>query len=97
MNKLEWQHLIFLMTKLDKNDQTESFLNLFLTASERDALSTRYQIIKALLKGDKTQRVIAKELKVSIAKITRGSNFLKTLKDEELAFLKSTLLEKNHD
>ena len=48
-------------------------LDLLLTMEEKENLAMRYLIIKELLQKKKTQREIAKQLDVSIAKITRGS------------------------
>jgi len=55
---------------------------LFFTIEEKETLSSRYLIIKALLQGDETQREIADIHKVSIAQITRGSNALKLISPE---------------
>jgi TrpR family trp operon transcriptional repressor len=65
--------------------------DLFFTAEERNDLAMRYWIIKELIAGKKSQRQIAQELKVSIAKITRGSNEIKRLSPKLLAFLKNNL------
>ena len=51
--------------------------DLFLTKAEQEDIALRYNIITELLSGKKTQREIAKEFHVSIAKITRGSNALR--------------------
>ncbi len=51
----------------------------------------RYLIIKELLQKKKPQRQIAKDLNVSIAKITRGSNELKRMHPKLLQFLKKNL------
>jgi len=66
-------------------------LDLFLTADEKANLSMRYLIVAELLKGNKTQREIAKELNVSIAKITRGSNELKRMNATFLKYLEERL------
>lgn len=55
---------------------TELF-DCLLTHEEKESIETRCLIVKALLDQKKTQRQISEELKVSIAKITRGSNQLK--------------------
>ena len=52
----------------------------------------RYSIIHELIKQEKTQREIAKELNVSIAKISRGSNELKRIDKKLLTYLKEKLL-----
>lgn len=68
-------------------------LDLFLTADEKTDLETRFLIVKELLKEEKTQRQIAKEFNVSIAKITRGSNELKRMNPKLIVYLKEKLFE----
>ncbi len=60
------------MTKKDIN----TFLHEILTDSEVDDLSKRWRILK-LLSCDFTQREVAKELGVSLCKVTRGAKILK--------------------
>lgn len=50
----------------------ELFLKGILTVKELDEIATRLQIVKLLKKGVSQQR-IAKQLKVGIATVTRGS------------------------
>ncbi len=78
---------------LTKDKKTCSFLfDLFLTHEEKTDLGMRILIIKELLNGKKTQREIAEDLNVSIAKITRGSNELKRIDMKQLNYLKENLL-----
>lgn len=75
-----------------KDEQVLSdLLTLFLTPEEKDSISMRYLIIEALLSKEKTQRQMAEELKVSIAKITRGSNELKRIEPDFKAYLEKEL------
>lgn len=67
------------------------FLDLFLTHEERQSIATRLCIVKALLAEELTQREIAAQFNVSIAKITRGSNELKRLTPEQQRALKKML------
>lgn len=77
---------------LEENSQLSlELFDLFLTPEEKEALSTRYLIIQALLQQKKSQREIAKELQVSIAKITRGSNELKRMKPSLIQYLRNYL------
>lgn len=78
---------IALMDKAPDKDMQKTLYNFFLTAEEISDLSRRVLIIKALLAGKKSQRDIAKELNVSIAKITRGSNELKRSNKKIIDFL----------
>jgi len=82
---------LFLLIK-DKKTLLLLF-ELLLTAEERADLAMRFSIIKELLAENKTQRQVAKELNVSIAKITRGSNELKRTNRKLLMYLKEKLLE----
>jgi TrpR family trp operon transcriptional repressor len=52
------------------------FFKELLTESEIDVLSKRWRILEMLNQG-KTQREIAKELQVSLCKVTRGAKILK--------------------
>lgn len=65
----------------------DELLTFFLTQEEKTNIANRFLITNELLKNEKTQRDIAKKLKVSIAKITRGSNELKRTHPELLRLL----------
>ena len=54
----------------------ESFLYCLLTPAEAADIASRWALVKALHEG-RTQRDIAKDLGVSLCKITRGSRELK--------------------
>jgi len=64
----------------------KKFIIELLTKSEADTLSKRWRILKMLKEG-RTQRDIAKELKVSLCKVTRGSQILKNKKSKVANFL----------
>ena len=55
------------------------FILEILTKSEAETLSKRWRILEMLKEGQ-TQRTIAKELGVSLCKVTRGSQILKNPK-----------------
>ena len=82
-----WKGFLKLCKKAKNVQQLDKLLELFLTASEREDLATRYLIVQELLSGRKTQREIAEDLGVSIAKITRGSNYLKLIDDKVIKFV----------
>ena len=88
MNPAGWR----LFTKLclaSKNEKMlTTILDLLLTHEEKESLATRCLIIMELLKQEKTQREMAEDLHVSIAKITRGSNELKRVTPQLIEFLK---------
>jgi len=72
---------------LEKPELAREIWDLFFTPEEKEDMNKRYLIVEALLKQKKTQRQIAKDLDVSIAKITRGSNELKRIKADLLDYL----------
>ena len=72
-----WKDFLKVCAQVDDPKLFGEFLELFLTHEERKDLAGRFALVKALLEGKRTQRQIAEELGVSIAKITRGSNALK--------------------
>ena len=67
------------LKKIDSAKEIQNFLLELLTESEVETLSKRWRIVKMLTEG-KTQRDIAKELNVSLCKVTRGSKILKNKK-----------------
>ncbi len=71
------------LIKAQKNTkELELLLHLLLTPEEMEAIAKRVIIIEALLKKEKSQREIAKDFSLSIAKITRGSNALKRIESK---------------
>ena len=77
-NKVHMENIQEIANKL-KNalDEKEifQFMTEILTESELETLSKRWRILKMLKEG-RTQRDIAKELNVSLCKVTRGSKLL---------------------
>ena len=71
-----FKELTKVIAKLKDDKEVYAFLHELLTESELDVLSKRWRILKMLNAG-LTQRSIAKELKVSLCKVTRGSKILK--------------------
>lgn len=57
-------------------EQMKLFLKAILTPDELEQIKKRWQIVKLLLSG-KTQRQVADILKISIAKVSRGSREIK--------------------
>lgn len=68
------------LSKLVKNINTtaeiEAFFSELLTESELKTLSKRWRILEMLREGC-TQREIAKDLQVSLCKVTRGAKIMK--------------------
>ena len=65
-----------LLARTDDPRFVEEVLSALLTPSEARDLSARWELVKRLDQGE-TQRQIAKELGLSLCKITRGSRELK--------------------
>lgn len=85
--KNNWKSFMSLCLKSQDADELSRLLDCFLTIEEKETISDRYLIIKSLIQGKLTQREMAESLQVSIAKITRGSNALKTIDPKLKAFL----------
>jgi len=87
-----WQTFVHLLDELGTDQDINRCMKLLLTHEEQYDMGKRILIIKHLLANDCTQRELAKKLNVSIAKITRGSNALKTI-DPGLRSLLLKMLE----
>ncbi|OJU81033.1 MAG: Trp operon repressor [Chlamydia sp. 32-24] len=86
-NEDGWKMFLELCLKTKKSSRLEELFSLFFTIEEKEHLSSRMQIIKALLIDKLSQREISDEMKVSISQITRGSNALKIISKDLLKFL----------
>lgn len=86
-----WKLFIDLCLETNDDKLLSDLFDLILTAEEKESIAMRCLIIRELLVQKHTQREMAKNLGVSIAKITRGSNEIKRLKASFLAYLKSQL------
>lgn len=73
------KELIKILCNVDDPKVMNEFLGDILTPQEFEEIIKRWQIVKKLSKKI-PQRKIASELKVSIAKITRGSRMLRNKK-----------------
>ncbi len=82
-----WKEFINLCRQAEDKEQLTELFDFLFSPEEKQTLTTRILLANVLLKGEKTQREIAKELNVSIAKITRGSNSLKRISDSLKSFL----------
>jgi len=68
--------LCTVLSNVKDRELLESFLYCLLTPAETADIASRWALVKALREG-KPQREIAKNLGVSLCKITRGSRELK--------------------
>ena len=91
--KKGWQLFIKLCVTASKKGNLEQLLQFLLTDEEVAQLEKRVLLVQALLSEEATQREIAKNLQVSISKITRGSNSLKHIDIDLKKFLRDQLNE----
>jgi len=91
MNQAGWRVFTQLCLESDNEKMLSSLFDLLLTQEEKESIATRCLIVVELLKQKKTQRAIAEDLHVSIAKITRGSNELKRMPPKLIEFLKENM------
>ena len=91
MDKGGWRNFLQILAYEQDPKKLEVLASLLFTAEERESLASRIRIIEELLKGEMTQREIAKKYGVSIAKITRGSNALKEVSEEMKDFLQNVM------
>ncbi len=91
MHDRGWRNLLRLCMATKDEKLLSELLSLFLTPEEKSSIETRCLIVESLLDNKLTQRKLSEELKVSIAKITRGSNELKRVSPELKEFLQDNL------
>jgi len=75
----EIREICEVISKLKNKKEIETLLNELLTPSEMSDVTQRWNILKMLNKQD-SQRKIAKNLSVSLCKVTRGSKIFKNEK-----------------
>jgi len=71
-----YKELCELFAAVENPREADMLLQDILTPQEIESIAERWQLIRQLSSG-KPQRDVAKDLKVSISKITRGSRVLK--------------------
>lgn len=81
-----------ILTHANPQDLTVLF-QLLLTEEERSAIAGRLKVFQTLLEGQLSQRQIASEYQVSIATITRCSNYLKNMSKEHREIIQKLILE----
>lgn len=90
-NPQEWQQFVELVKHAVAEDKIDALLAMLLTSDERSALGLRVQITRELLHSQSPQREIQQKLNTSAATITRGSNMLKTVEPDILAWVNRKL------
>ncbi|WP_394200127.1 trp operon repressor [Shewanella waksmanii] len=90
--RAEWEQVV---EKVEQQQQRESLQELFellLTEDERSAVAGRLKVFQLLLQGELSQRQIAAQYQVSIATITRCSNYLKHMTPEQRQSIQALIL-----
>lgn len=93
MKQPGWQDFLTLCVKSKDTASLDAVFDLLFTPEEKSDMGLRCLIVRELLTQHKPQREIAKALKVSIAKITRGSNALKRISPNTQQYLLKQLLK----
>ncbi len=70
------RELSFVLSRADDEDLIEDFLRSILTDAEIHEIASRWSLVRMMDAGS-SQRQIARELGLSLCKITRGSRELK--------------------
>ncbi len=73
----EWISVLDKVLAHNNPEDLNYLFELLLTDDERHAIAGRLKVFQVLLEGEMSQRQIAAEYEVSIATITRCSNYLK--------------------
>jgi TrpR family trp operon transcriptional repressor len=63
-------------------EELDALFRAVLTPTERHEIAFRVLIFRELIREEKTQREIAKDLPISLAIVSRGSNALKNIDPE---------------
>jgi TrpR family trp operon transcriptional repressor len=74
-----WRGFLKLCLMAKSEKELDELFWLMLTHEEREDIKDRFRIVQEIVRGEKTQREMSKDLGVSIAKITRGSNCIKQI------------------
>ncbi|MCL1073621.1 trp operon repressor [Shewanella dokdonensis] len=77
---------------LQNPQQLDCLFELLLTEDERQAIAGRLKVFQLLLDGSLSQRQIAADYGVSIATITRCSNYLKNMPPERREQIRQLIL-----
>ena len=89
MNSEGWQCFLEWCTATQDKTLLSELFDCLLTPEEHESIETRCLIVSALLDQARPQRQISEDLKVSIAKITRGSNQLKRISPRLKTYLRT--------
>ena len=81
--RAEWGTVLEKVLSHQTHDDLMVLFELLLTEEERSAVAGRLKVFQMLLDGEMSQRQIAQEYQISIATITRCSNYLKHMTEQQ--------------
>ncbi|MDO6617518.1 MULTISPECIES: trp operon repressor [unclassified Shewanella] len=77
--RANWDSVVEKVLSYPNSDELGILFQLLMTEEERSAVAGRLKVFQLLLQGELSQRQISAEYQVSIATITRCSNYLKNM------------------
>ncbi|MGS0694579.1 trp operon repressor [Shewanella sp. 0m-4] len=90
--RAEWGSVLEKVLSHQAQDDLTVLFELLLTEEERSAVAGRLKVFQMLLDGEMSQRQIAQEYQISIATITRCSNYLKHMTEQQREKVKLLIL-----
>ena len=81
--RAEWDLVLDKVMAQEDHSALVTLFELLLTEEERSAVAGRLKVFQTLLHEDMSQRQIAQEYQISIATITRCSNYLKHMTEAQ--------------
>ncbi|MCL1094608.1 trp operon repressor [Shewanella kaireitica] len=90
--RAEWDLVLDKVMAQKDHSALVTLFELLLTEEERSAVAGRLKVFQTLLHGDMSQRQIAHEYQISIATITRCSNYLKHMTEAQRVQIKQLTL-----
>ncbi|MEZ9819175.1 trp operon repressor [Shewanella sp. 10N.286.45.A1] len=81
--RAEWDLVLDKVMAQNDHSALVTLFELLLTEEERSAVAGRLKVFQTLLHKEMSQRQIAQEYQISIATITRCSNYLKHMTEEQ--------------
>jgi TrpR family trp operon transcriptional repressor len=87
-----WELVVEKVLTHNKLAELTTLFALLFTEEERSAVAGRLKVFQLLLEGELSQRQIAAQYQISIATITRCSNYLKHMNAEEKDRVKQLIL-----
>ncbi|WP_108944294.1 trp operon repressor [Shewanella halifaxensis] len=90
--RAEWDSVLEKVLLQPDHSSLTVLFELLLTEEERSAVAGRLKVFQMLLQGEMSQRQIAHEYQISIATITRCSNYLKHMTAEQRTAIKQLIM-----